>query len=36
MLEYEDFAILGSYLHKLAQSTYSQMINFVERVKTLR
>ncbi len=35
MLEYDDFAALGSYLHKLAHSTYSNMIRFIDRVKQL-
>jgi hypothetical protein len=36
MLEYEDFAALGLYLHELAQSTYHRMIVFIEQVKQLR
>ena len=36
MLNYEDFAALGAYLHELAQSTYHRMLFFVERVKGLR
>ena len=36
MLEYEDFLILGTYLHELSQSTYSRMIGILERVKNLR
>jgi len=36
MLEYEDFAALGSYLHKLAYSTYYNMVRFIDQVKHLR
>jgi len=36
MLEYENFAVLGQYLHQLAQSTYHRMLSFVDRVKNLR
>lgn len=36
MLEYEDFATLGTYLHHITQSTYSRIIYFMDRVKLLR
>jgi hypothetical protein len=35
MLEYEDFEALGYYLHKLAHSTYSKMVQFIDHVKKL-
>jgi hypothetical protein len=35
MLEYEDFEALGSYLHKIAMSTFSRFIGLLERVKQM-
>lgn len=36
MLEYEDFATLGTYLHHMTQCTYSRIIHFIDSVKLLR
>jgi hypothetical protein len=36
MLEYDDFVTLGTYLHQIAQRTYSRMVVFIEQVKRLR
>jgi len=36
MLTYEDFAILGNYLHELAQQKCALLYSYIEHIKKLR
>ena len=36
MLTYDDFAILGNYLHTLSQQTYFILYSYIDRIKKLR